>query len=983
MKKLTFLTLALGAWLTLGAQNAYENVNGSFAWAVGNEQNAAVSDNIAGAVQESRVGVGSDLTTGTKSDYAANNGNTMVTYQPGTSNAGCIAADMVEYKVKMKKGLTFQLTGVTYDALKDGTDAAHYSWSYTVDGVESTPIEVAAENVLRNNGANAETASLGHTETFSATAGREVTFRIYISHTANNKKIAVSNVKLFGMVNGQEEPRSFQNFTLELRDQTSILPENLPAGVTLMNTPSFNGAQHGFVSPIFQVVVDGPVRFKIGGCTYAQTSCTVYDGETLLATINVAPAGCDNGPGTYNHFVTYVYNSETPTTLTINCAQYCPYIIAEACDLIPLCYVSYFDTDGHTLLHKDTVEGNSELAFSIGAEAVTVPDGSAFRGWFNSPLSTGLKVNAGTNVQEDLSLYAKATPIEVVTNTSRFIYDLTKTNFYVEDHEAIDMPGGKWHDNQHGWDFGNGGKIVLPVAGKALITIGNCRYSNSSVATVTNSAGVELDTFNVKAPDTADGQEHVIKYEGDADTITITFAGTTYVHKVCVYNVVDFVEYDETTGYYVIPANDVNSFLLALTEANGVGDRQIFLPNGVYDLGETVLTTISGNNISIIGESMEGTIIRNAPLVENEGIGTTATLLNTSTGLYLQDLTLQNALDYYHSTSAGRAVCLQDKGLQTVCKNVKMLSYQDTYYSNRAGEFYWEDGEIHGTVDYLCGDGNVVMNRMLFVNESRSANGKSGSDVLCAPNCTASTDARPNWGYVFLDCSVRSESNDFTFARSWGGESKAAFIRTTILDNSLANSRFTAAGMNNAAYSFKEFGTMDSTGTVISPASNIINFTHASGNKEYETILNADEAAAYTVANIFGSWAPDQIAAQDFVTYAEGDAESYGAPMHWEGNAPAYLIKVEDAQPIITTGNYYDLNPGYDESSYIWHWGMKVTIRAANGRGGFGPEYSVPYYAALNNLKEGSAVQKLIENGQVVILRDGVKYSVLGSVIAK
>lgn len=951
--------------MLLNAQNAFQNENCTFSWLVGNENDATVTEAVAGAVQETRVSVGTDLTVGTKSDYAVNNGNTMVTYQPGTSNAGCVVTDMVEYSVKMKKGITFTLTGVTYDALKDGTDGAHYSWSYTVDGVESVPVEMPAANILRNSGNNSETAQLGHSESITAAAGRVVTFRIYISHTANNKKIAVSNVKLNGVVNGTEEARAFQNFTLELRKQNAM--DSLPAGVTLMNTPEFNGAQHGFVSAIFQVVVDGPVKFTIGGCSYSNTNCTIYDGATQLASLNVATAGCDNGPGTYDHYVTYVYNSETPTTLTINCAEYCPYIIAEACDLIPLCYITYYDTDGKTVLGKDTVEGNSPLAFKLGKDDVTVAEGYAFRGWFNAAQSTALKIAEGVNVQEDMSLYAKATPIEVVTNTSRFIYDLTKVNFYVEDHEAIDMPGGKWHDGQHGWDFGNGGKIILPVAGKALITISNCRYSNSSVATVTTSAGVEIDTFNVKAPDTADGQEHVIKYEGDADTLTITFAGTTYVHKVCVYNVVEFVEYNEETGYYVIPANDVNSFLLALTEANGVGNRKIFLPNGVYDMGETALTTISGNNISIIGESMEGTIIRNAPLVENEGIGTTATLLNTSTGLYLQDLTLQNALDYYRSGSAGRAVCLQDKGLQTICKNVRMLSYQDTYYSNRAGEYYWEDGEIHGTVDYLCGDGNVVMNRMLFVNESRSASGKSGSDVICAPNCTASTDARPNWGYVFLDCAVRSESNDFTYARSWGGESKAAFIRTTILDGSLNSSRFTAAGMNNAAYSFKEFGTMDSTGTVICPSTKVINFTHSSGDNQMETILTNDEAAAYTVANIFGAWAPDQIAAQvtpDTVYIAEG------GNLAWTGHASAYLVR-HNGNLELVTGN----NCPVDANA------TNLSVRAANGRGGFGPACMPGFHSALEQLKAEGTIQKLIENGQVVIVKDGVKYNVLGAVV--
>ena len=44
MKKLSFLTLALGAFLTLSAQNAYQNVNGTFAWSVGNESDAAASE---------------------------------------------------------------------------------------------------------------------------------------------------------------------------------------------------------------------------------------------------------------------------------------------------------------------------------------------------------------------------------------------------------------------------------------------------------------------------------------------------------------------------------------------------------------------------------------------------------------------------------------------------------------------------------------------------------------------------------------------------------------------------------------------------------------------------------------------------------------------------------------------------------------------------------------------------------------------------
>ena len=953
--------------MLLNAQNAYQNVQGTFSWAVGNEQDAAASDNIAGALQESRLNVGSDLTAGTNTYATVNPGVTMATYcNTSTSKPGCKATNMIEFKLKMKKGITFKPTEMTLDLVKQGTDDASISISFVIDGVECDPVSFLKDSIRRDNNNNPAAPLNHHLYFWPETGGREVAIRFYLSQVNSGKNIGFGNIHLNGVMNGTEEVRSFQNFTLDLRNQNSI--NNLPAGVTLMNTPSYNGGQHGYVSPIFQVVVDGPVLFTIGGCQYSNTDCTIYDGQTLLATLNVAAAGCANGEGDYSHYVTYLYNSETPTTLTINCAQYCPYIIAEACDLVPLCYVSYYDADGHTLLRKDTVEGNSPLAYSIGEEAVTVGLGAKFRGWFNSALSTAVKVPEGTAIQQDMSLYAKVTPIEFVTPTSRFIYDLTKVNFYVEDHEAIEIEGGSWHDGQHGWVLGNGSKIILPVAGNALISIGNCRYSNASVASVKNSAGVEIDTFQVKAPDTADGAEHSLHYEGPADTLTITFAGTTYVHKVSVYNVIEFVNLDNETNYYMIPAGDANSFLLALADANTMDSVNIFLPNGVYDLGELALTTISGNYISIIGESMEGTIIRNAPLLENEGIGTTATLLNTSTGLYLQDLTLQNDLDYYHSISAGRAVCLQDKGLQTICKNVKMLSYQDTYYSNRAGEYYWEDGEIHGTVDYLCGDGNVVMNRMLFVNESRSATGKSGSDVLCAPNCTSTTDARKNWGYVFLDCAIRSNSNDFTFARSWGGESKAAFLRTTILDGSLNSSRWTAAGMNNAAYAFKEFGTMDSTGAVVCPSTFVVNFTHSSGDNQIETILSTDEAAQFTVANIFGAWAPDQIATQAEVTDAILNQEA--GTLQIVGNSDAYLVYHGD-EMFLSDGI---LPIKLDITK-------PISVRAANSRGGFGEAKEAHIGSALNNVDETENVQKLFENGQVVILKNGVRYNALGTVL--
>jgi len=953
--------------------DVFTDATGSFLWPVGNEGTATATDGLDLALQTSSLTVGTDLSvTSTEATYKMGEETVgpYCTYLPTTSNAGCVSGDMIEYTIKLQKGLTMTVSSVEFDAVKEGTDNAYFSWSTVMDDVES---EIKAydnpkEQIRRNNNAN-PSAPLTHVESVSCEPGRVFKLRFYISNVANNKKMSIGNIKIKAKVNGEVEVRTFTDFKLELRNDpytvAAPLSGVLPTGVEF-DPGQYHGSQHGVMNAKITVPVDGPVKFTLGGCQYTGANATVSINGGEPIEIDQKSAGCANGPGSYINNVVWRYNVEEPATLTFTLGQYCPYFFAEACEFVPSCNVRYFDVDGKTLIGEETIEGNSALKFAYGAADVTVKEGEAFRGWFTSAQSTALKVKEGIAVAENLSLYAKTSEIEEPTSTSRYIYNMNKVYFYIEDHEAITTEGGAYHDAQHGWSFNAGNTLSVKVAGKALLSVGNCVYSNEADAVVTDAEGNEVGRFNAKAE--SDGAEATVKYDGPATTLTITFGGTSYVHKVSVFNVVDFVEYNEETGYYIIPANDANSFLLALADANSAGNAKIFLPNGTYDLGDLCLTTISGNNISIIGESMDSTILVNRPLVENEGIGTTATLLNTSSNLYLQDLTLQNALDYYASGAAGRAVCLQDKGKSTICKNVKMLSYQDTYYSNSASMFYWEDCEIHGTVDYLCGDGDIVYNRTHFVNESRAKNAKSGSDVLAAPYTSASC----KWGYVFLDCTVESKCNDFTWARSWGGESKAQFIRTKVLDGSLNAARFTAGGMNVAAYKFKEYQTMDAEGNVISPASNVMNFTHSTGNKEYETILSAEEAEQYTLVNIYGNWGPDATAAQVELQSIE-DIQPEGT----------YLCVLDQEQTVeIPEGaeNMVALISGKEFAESMTEMGdfipgVSVNLRAANGRGGFGPAFHYVLSAPTSiESVEAAPAQTVIYNvyGQRALSAKGI-----------
>lgn len=760
--------------------------------------------------------------------------------------------------------------------------------------------------------------------------------KIKIGSFVHDQNAYVLSMNIYGNV--LVPARKFVDFKLDLTPDpyTVTVPSDgiLPAGV-VVNGGEWHDKDHGYSDFSVSVPVDGPVEVFVGGCKHSNKSATVSIDGNVVATLDTKSIGCTG-------FAKYTYNKEEPATLTIYCGQYCPSLEVKACDYIEECTVTYYDTDNTTVLGTETVEGSSKLAFKYSEKDVTVPEGQKFRGWFNGKLSTSTKVAEGLEITEDIKLYARATDIENVTNVSHFIYDLTKPYFYIENHEAIEAVNASYY-NEHGWVVAQGGSFKVKVGGKAYITIKNCQFSKAGEGIVTDEAGKEIARFNAVAA--SDGAATSIKYDGEATTLTITYPNGAYVHGIEVACVREFVEFDETLGYYKIPANDVNSFLLALADANSKGDVKIFLPNGTYDLGEITLTSVSGKNISIIGESMEGTIIKNAPLVENEGIGTTATLVNTSSNLYLQDLTLQNALDYYKSGAAGRAVCLHEKGSNTICKNVRLLSYQDTYYSNKASKFYWEDSEIHGTVDYMCGDGDVIYNRCKLVNESRAASGESGDCTVCAPYHSAEC----KWGYVYLDCTIDTKSKTFNLGRSWGGESKAVFIRTTLLQpEKLVSSRFTAAGMNVAAYGFYEYGTMNASGENITPASNVINFTHSTGNKQYETILTDSKAAEFTIANIFGEWAPESVAAQKEISdevVAEGNYETV---------SDCYLATVDGATSIVAASAVKALIEGKGN----------VTLRAANDRGGFGPAKVV---ASTTGVKAVSA-----ENG------DNVVYDLLG-----
>ena len=598
--------------------------------------------------------------------------------------------------------------------------------------------------------------------------------------------------------------------------------------------------------------------------------------------------------------------------------------------------LTYYNIDGTTAIGTQKIEQDAQIgSFKKEAEEkVTVADGKKFRGWATSLKQDEKKYTTSSVITSDTKLYAVVTDIETANTTARYDFNLQKEVFCADDHEAFCVEGnGKWHDKTHGWTFAAGDKIKILMGGKGYLKLDLCQYSATGEITLTDPKGNEIASVDAKA--TKDGLSTILQNNStERGEYTLTFAANAYLHSLSIVNMTE-PAYAQEGNWYTVKAGDAKSFITTLeivNAANAAADAPrsyIFLPNGTYDLGDKCLTQISGNNISIIGESMDNTIIVNKPAIENEGIGTTATLLNTSNNLYMQDITLQNALEYYKSGSAGRAVCLQDRGTQTICKNVKMLSYQDTYYSNEPngmGQFYFEDSEIHGTVDYVCGGGDVYFNRVLFVNESRKENEKNGTDVIAAPN------SESEWGYIFKDCTIENKASNFSLGRSWNNITRLTWLNTTvnqkdeILNDDKKYAYFTINAMGDAmADKFRLDVLKDAEGNVFSPAEKKVIFKNSGATQqkaEENIILTAEEAATYTLDAVFGDWKPEAKAAQATATATT----LKDGKLSWTGDAKMYLVAKDGKFYTLTTENSLTVND--DKASF--------TVRAANGMGGFG-----------------------------------------------
>lgn len=429
----------------------------------------------------------------------------------------------------------------------------------------------------------------------------------------------------------------------------------------------------------------------------------------------------------------------------------------------------------------------------------------------------------------------------------------------------------------------------------------------------------------------------------------------------------------QVNDYIIVGNKDELRAAIKQVNSNTSGKRQfIFMKNGDYDYGKfynypndknnydpSVRDTIKVDNVSLIGQKATHTGNNPAPadgikekgvlihiLPTKEGVSTTSPIVNRGNHTYLQDFTIEN--DWKISGTA-RACCWQDDGNQTIGKNVCLLSYQDTYYSHKDdGQFYWETSDIRGSVDFICGNGDVFFNKCKLVNRDRQPYDRytnQGETTLSAPYTTVEDFNQPGGhGFIFMDCTIDCEASIWEYGRGWRGWPREAFINTTLTEQARLRLGTNMTDPKNkedlskridresiqdceAPLEFYEYNTMDVNGTNITPSTNVLTVSgQKGGSKTYETILKANETDRFQLRNVYPDWKPDEDCRQVTVTSVKRE----GNTLKWTADQPAKAFLIEQ------DGDFVTIVDGTESSFDVSAYSGKLTVRGANMMGGFG-----------------------------------------------
>ncbi len=408
---------------------------------------------------------------------------------------------------------------------------------------------------------------------------------------------------------------------------------------------------------------------------------------------------------------------------------------------------------------------------------------------------------------------------------------------------------------------------------------------------------------------------------------------------------------------FVVPDNgDFKAAIAAADKRADTGKRfRIFIKKGNYQIPAntkkmvegtdgkqypSATTYLSSPNVSIVGEDRDGVVLVNTvpqiyveskwgPQCPLEGIGRGDVLYMepTAKNTYFQDFTMKSGMP----DKTGRNIVLNDNGDKTICKNMCLWAFQDTYVSHNEGSrYYFEGGVLRGRTDFLCGKGDVYYNKVEL--------------LVCDAGYIAVPSVPRKYGYIFKDCVIKDGStkhdinNRYTLGRPWGkGTPIALFIDTKM---EVVPS---AVGWNEMSGGypkrFAEYNSHTVDGKVIDLSGRKLGYEAfdkrdengkpVNPRKEYNyPVLSKEEAAVPTLETVMGAedgWNPTAYTRQ---APQPTNVRLTGKKLTWDNSDQVLLWAVCQNGKVIG----FTTRPQFT----VKNTKAKYAVRAANEMGGLG-----------------------------------------------
>ena len=191
----------------------------------------------------------------------------------------------------------------------------------------------------------------------------------------------------------------------------------------------------------------------------------------------------------------------------------------------------------------------------------------------------------------------------------------------------------------------------------------------------------------------------------------------------------------------------------------------IFVKNGVYK--EKIHVPSCNNKLSIIGESVENTIITFDDYFDKINHGRNSTFYTSTMQVLADDFYMENLTVENTAGQVGQAVALHIEGDRCVIRNCRFLGNQDTVYAaGRHSRQYFANCYISGTTDFIFGEATAFF-------EKCTIHCKSDSYITAA----STTEGKP-YGFVFQNCKIEAASpvQKVYLGRPWRSFAKVVFL---------------------------------------------------------------------------------------------------------------------------------------------------------------------------------------------------------------